>query len=80
MDSILHFTISFWLVFCILVLYNAKLITKERLAQLLTLAFTLMIGKEMYDYFDYGLFSIKDMAFNLLGVLTAVFIASNTGK
>lgn len=70
-DKVYHFTLSYVIMLTLLLFttpYSAAMVT-----------FVIGIGKELYDEFDYGGFSIPDLIADFAGVLLAAGFFSLSG-
>lgn len=69
LDKIAHFSVSFVIVSLlsqVLVIWLAVLLT-----------FFIGVGKELYDEYKYGGFSILDLGADILGILTFIIFCYN---
>lgn len=80
MDFLLHLTISLFATFLLTLLFLFKIIKEETYYKLITVLILTMIGKELYDYLDYGLFSLKDLLYDMLGLIFGMSIGITLHK
>ena len=68
LDTILHTGIS-----CIIMI-SAFYLLRGNLCGAIIITLLIGIAKEVYDFIDYGLFSMSDIAFDLMGVYLGFMI------
>lgn len=67
-DSYYHLIVSF------LIAVLIYLFITRNLFYIFSLVIIIGIAKEIYDYYDYGLFSLKDIISDIIGYLTFLII------